>query len=258
MTPNERPSEAPATAEPAAAASPPPAFSPPAAPARIDHAAIERLVEGLLPALAARLRVGDLDEIEVREGGWRVRLRRPGAGAASSTSEPVEHPEQRGAASRAAPSSPAGRASPSGRTAGPVPRSSTSSLVGIGPAAGGPGAERATARSRPRRPVTSPAVGLFRPTPGFAVGRRVRSGDRIGVVDVLGVPHDVVAPTDGLVTEVVVEAGQPVEYGQELGSIEPLGPEAGGTSRSGAAATGTPASGTSAPGTPTPDTAGGS
>ncbi|HWP64061.1 MAG TPA: biotin/lipoyl-containing protein, partial [Candidatus Binatia bacterium] len=152
-------------------------------------------------------------------------------------------------------------------------RSSTSSLVGIGPAAGGPGAERATARSRPRRPVTSPAVGLFRPTPGFAVGRRVRSGDRIGVVDVLGVPHDVVAPTDGLVTEVVVEAGQPVEYGQELGSIEPLGPEAAGASSPGTATPGTPtpgtstpgtstpgtsAPGTSTPGTPTPDTAGGS
>ncbi len=44
---------------------------------RADHAAIERLVEALLPALAARLRVGDLDELEVREGGWRVRLRRP-------------------------------------------------------------------------------------------------------------------------------------------------------------------------------------
>ncbi|HWP62701.1 MAG TPA: hypothetical protein VNO86_04450, partial [Candidatus Binatia bacterium] len=170
MTPNDRPNEAPTTAEPAAAASPPRASSPPAAPARIDHAAIERLVEGLLPALAARLRVGDLDEIEVREGGWRVRLRRPGAGAPPSTSEPAAQPDQHGAASRAAASAPAGRGSPSGRIAGPTPRSSTSSLVGIGPAAGGPGAERATARGRPRRPVTSPAVGLFRPTPGFAVG----------------------------------------------------------------------------------------
>ncbi|GIW19942.1 MAG: hypothetical protein KatS3mg065_0238 [Chloroflexota bacterium] len=44
-------------------------------------------------------------------------------------------------------------------------------------------------------------------------------------------PHDVVAPTDGLVTEVAVEAGQPVEYGQELGSIETVGPRGDGARR---------------------------
>jgi pyruvate/2-oxoglutarate dehydrogenase complex dihydrolipoamide acyltransferase (E2) component len=73
--------------------------------------------------------------------------------------------------------------------------------------------------------VTSPAVGIFQPGGSFAVGRRVRAGDRLGTIDVLGVPHDVLAPLDGLVLELRVEAGDPVEYGQELGIIEAVAPE---------------------------------
>ena len=47
-----------------------------------DHAAIERLSGELLPALIAKLGATGLGELEVREGGWRVRLRRPGEGQA--------------------------------------------------------------------------------------------------------------------------------------------------------------------------------
>jgi len=43
-----------------------------------DHAAIDRLTEELLPALIAKLGATGLGELEVRQGGWRVRLRRPG------------------------------------------------------------------------------------------------------------------------------------------------------------------------------------
>ena len=36
----------------------------------------------------------------------------------------------------------------------------------------------------------------------------------------LGIPQDVVAPSDGIVIGVIVEAGTVVEYGQELVHIE--------------------------------------
>ena len=42
-----------------------------------DHAAIDRLSTELLPALIAKLGATGLGELEVREGDWRVRLRRP-------------------------------------------------------------------------------------------------------------------------------------------------------------------------------------
>jgi biotin carboxyl carrier protein len=74
--------------------------------------------------------------------------------------------------------------------------------------------------------ATSPAVGVYQPRPDAKPGNRVRAGDRLGVVDMLGVAQDVVAPDDGLIGASLAEAGQAVEYGQELVVIE-LSGEAG-------------------------------
>ena len=46
-----------------------------------DHAAIDRLASELLPALIAKLGATGIGELEVRQDGWRVRLRRPADGA---------------------------------------------------------------------------------------------------------------------------------------------------------------------------------
>jgi hypothetical protein len=46
-----------------------------------DHAAIARLADDLLPALIARLAASGLGEIEVRERGWKARLRMPAVAA---------------------------------------------------------------------------------------------------------------------------------------------------------------------------------
>jgi len=48
----------------------------------------------------------------------------------------------------------------------------------------------------------------------------VRAGDRIASVDVLGIPQEVIAPVAGIVGAAMVEAGDAVEYGQELVWIE--------------------------------------
>jgi biotin carboxyl carrier protein len=66
----------------------------------------------------------------------------------------------------------------------------------------------------------SPAVGIYQPRRDLAVGMRVRSGDRVGAVNVLGVNQDVVSPVDGIIGSSLVEAGEAVEYGQELVRIE--------------------------------------
>jgi acetyl-CoA carboxylase biotin carboxyl carrier protein len=91
----------------------------------------------------------------------------------------------------------------------------------------GPGAEGSDAapivddEAELRTIATSPAVGVYQPRPDARPGTRVQAGDRLGVVDMLGVPQEVVAPIDGIVGISLVEPGQAVEYGQELVVIDP-------------------------------------
>ncbi len=200
-----------------------------------DHAGIDRLVEGLVPALIAKLGTLNVGELEVREGDWRIRLRRP-AGAASAYARRAadrpsrSHPghEQHGHA----PGAPEpGRAA---RSAHAGPGTSTNGSSGPALAPVGPGRapdstltpDQADGGVRAQI-ATSPAVGVFQPGPKAAGGTRVRAGDRLGVVDMLGVPQEVVAPVDGIVVGVIVDAGTAVEYGQELVHLEPAVPAEG-------------------------------
>jgi biotin carboxyl carrier protein len=68
--------------------------------------------------------------------------------------------------------------------------------------------------------ASSPAVGTFQPRADARAGTKVREGDRLGSVDMLGIPQEVVAPADGVVGASLVEPGDAVEYGQELILIE--------------------------------------
>lgn len=162
-----------------------------------DHAAIDRLTEDLLPALIAKLGATGLGEMEVREGGWRVRLRRPADGQPPARSR---RPAERSAGDRPE----RGPDRPSERQ----PRTLHRPL------------EAKTARTQSRAVATSPAVGIYRPRADLAVGARVRAGDRVGAVDILGVAQEVVAPVDGVLGSSLVGSGDAVEYGQEILVIE--------------------------------------
>jgi len=180
-----------------------------------DHAAIDRLSEQLLPALIAKLGATGLGELEVREGAWRVRLRRPADGVASAGRE--RRPADRERGSRGSGGSPA-----------------HGSLTAVGPGRdgrdgtgeardgrnGSTDGHNGTGHDGDRLVATSPAVGIFRPRPEARAGTRVRAGDRLGSVDMLGVAQEVVAPADGVVGASLAEAGDAVEYGQELILIE--------------------------------------
>jgi biotin carboxyl carrier protein len=173
--------------------------------AKRDHLAISRLADDLLPALIARLTASGLGEIEVREGSWKARLRKP---AGSDEARKV-----------AAWNSLDGR-SGHGHASGHGP------VVSHGRGAGEERDRRARdeeeAEEAARLPIvaTSPAVGIYRPRKDLTVGMKVRAGDRIGTVDVLGVHEDVIAPVDGVIGPSLAETGEAVEYGQELIRIE--------------------------------------
>src|SRR5919197_862196 len=187
-----------------------------------DHAALERLADGLVPALVAKLGASGLGELEVREGTWKVRLRRPlGAATGAGQRRGVERPP---------------RTQPGHATHGHAPaalggrRSGSRSMGGHSTNGTDPGepmaAERTqeTAREDSRTHALAPAVGVFRP--GLAPGARVRAGDRVAVVDQLGIPVDVTAPIDGVVGATLVDAGDAVEYGEALVVVDAAGSEA--------------------------------
>ncbi len=166
-----------------------------------DHAAIDRLSGELLPALIAKLGATGLGELEVREGAWRVRLRRPVEGGAARRERRVvdrtgEWAHERGGERGA---------DHSGERPGHAAHHQLESV---------------TARTESRKVATSPAVGIFQPRAELTAGTRVQVGDRLGAVDMLGVPQEVLASVDGVVGTSLVEPGEAVEFGQELLVIE--------------------------------------
>lgn len=166
-----------------------------------DHAAIDRLTEELLPALIAKLGATGLGELEVRQGGWRVRLRRPAG-------EPAPRRDRKSGDRKSGERGSGDR--PDRATDRPSERPRTLHRP----------LEARTARTESRAVATSPAVGIYRPRTDLSAGARVRAGDRLGAVDILGVAQEVVAPVDGILGSSLVESGDAVEYGQEILVIE--------------------------------------
>jgi len=164
---------------------------------------IARLASDTVPRLIERLMNSELGELEVREDGWRIRLRRPngnGLGGPPSMATSAAAAEAR------------------------VERTVTA---------------RAQQPPRPAPPqgvVTSPGVGYFTPRDGFAAGRTVSRGDVIGHVDVLGVRQEVVAPVNGVIGSIDVQAGQAIEYGEQVARIDTT-PTAAAASTAATAAT---------------------
>jgi biotin carboxyl carrier protein len=183
-----------------------------------DHAAIDRLTDELLPALIAKLGATGLGELEVRQGGWKVRLRRS---VGNATPTPTPGRERKSGDRPAGERSERAQDRPTER----APRTLHRPL------------EAKTARTDSRAVATSPAVGIFRSRADLTAGSRVRAGDRLGAVDILGVAQEVVAPVDGILGASLVESGDAVEYGQEILVIQ-LTPGPGSTNGTGPDAVG--------------------
>ena len=94
---------------------------------------------------------------------------------------------------------------------------------GVAPAAG---AAPAKAEPKPGHVVTSPFVGTFYRTPApdqpafVEVGTQVRKGQVLCIVEAMKLMNEIEAEVAGRVAEVLVENGQPVEFGQALFRIE--------------------------------------
>lgn len=147
--------------------------------------------------IAMLLKETDTAEIEIEKGDLKIRVARyaaaPAAAAPVAVAAPV--PSAVIAPPPAAIAAPAAAAAPA-------------------PVADNPGA------------VKSPMVGTayMRPSPDakpfVEVGSVVKSGDKILLIEAMKTFNEIVAPRAGTVTAIMVEDGQPVEYGQALLVIE--------------------------------------
>jgi acetyl-CoA carboxylase biotin carboxyl carrier protein len=137
----------------------------------------------LVRELARLIEENKLTEIEVQKGDQRVRVARGGAGVAH----------------HAAPAA----------------------VVAV-PAAAKPAADLAKHPGT----VTSPMVGTaYRsPQPGakpfVEEGSKVSEGDTLFIIEAMKTMNSIAAPRSGTVTKIMIEDGQPVEFGEPLLIIE--------------------------------------
>ena len=74
--------------------------------------------------------------------------------------------------------------------------------------------------------ITSPIIGTayLAPEPGgkkfIEIGQKIKKGDTVMIVEAMKTMNHVPSPLDGVVKEISVEDGQPVEFGQTLIILE--------------------------------------
>ncbi len=152
----------------------------------------QRLVDVVaIDQLAKVVAKYDLTEVEIDLGEMHVRVARDRAPAGSQNIAPQSQPAAILPAAKEA--------------AAPVPPSAADELAGA---------------------VRSPMVGTayLRPNPKskafVEVGALVKAGDKLLLVEAMKTFNDIVAPRAGRIASILVEDGDPVEYGQPLMVIE--------------------------------------
>ena len=94
------------------------------------------------------------------------------------------------------------------------------------PAASAPAATESAPATAPEHAMNSPMVGTvyLSPEPGAAVfvktGDTVKSGQTLLIIEAMKVMNPITATTAGVVRQILVDDGQPVEFGEPLIVIE--------------------------------------
>ena len=74
--------------------------------------------------------------------------------------------------------------------------------------------------------IASPIIGTayLAPEPGgkkfIEIGQKIKKGDTVMIVEAMKTMNHVPSPLDGVVKEISVEDGQPVEFGQTIATID--------------------------------------
>jgi acetyl-CoA carboxylase biotin carboxyl carrier protein len=150
--------------------------------------------QALIRDLANILKDTDLTEIEVEQEDLRIRVSR--AGTTQYIQAPIAAPAY---------------ATPAAAAAAPVAAAA---------------APAAVAGRNPANTVNAPMVGTayMAPAPGarafIEIGATVKEGQTLLIIEAMKTMNQIPSPKSGKVTEILVEDGMPVEYGQALVVIE--------------------------------------
>ena len=74
--------------------------------------------------------------------------------------------------------------------------------------------------------IASPIIGTayLAPEPGgkkfIEIGQKIKKGDTVMIVEAMKTMNHVPSPLDGVVKEICVEDGQPVEFGQTIATLD--------------------------------------
>jgi acetyl-CoA carboxylase biotin carboxyl carrier protein len=114
--------------------------------------------------------------------------------------------------------------SPAPAAVAPVP---AATIIAAPPPAHAPAVAAPTAAAEPSgHIVKSPMVGTFyrSPSPGASpfveIGQTVKPGDTLCIIEAMKLLNEIEAEVGGTVKEILVDNGQPVEFGQPLFIIE--------------------------------------
>ncbi|HID77368.1 MAG TPA: acetyl-CoA carboxylase biotin carboxyl carrier protein [Planctomycetaceae bacterium] len=150
-----------------------------------DVRKIRRLVE--------LMKEHELSEIDLRQGDTRIQIRR-GAPAAGPENSPVQPPRL--------PALEKPAEAPESRTAAATPQEEHIALI------------------------TSPMVGTFYPAPDpdappyVKVGDHVHPDTTVCIIEAMKVFNEIQAEVSGKIVAVLVDNGEPVEYGQPLFKVD--------------------------------------
>jgi len=163
----------------------------------IDLEFLERLIQAIDES--------SIDSIELERGGTRVRLAKTPQGAGVAYAVPAPSPP-------AAPPAPVSPGPPGISQAEPpvdsevaAPQEPSSNLVD----------------------VVAPMVGTFYRAPApdappyAEKGKRVSKGDTLCIIEAMKLMNELECEVEGTIVEVLVENGQPIEYGQVLFRVDP-------------------------------------
>ena len=103
-----------------------------------------------------------------------------------------------------------------------APAYASAPVASAAPIASAPAAEPAVAANALKSPMVGTAYLTPEPDapPFAAVGDKVSVGDTLLIIEAMKVMNPIIAVNGGTVTAVLVESGQPVEFGQPLMVIE--------------------------------------